>query len=215
MMNQSKKALLLASAVAAVGVLLLQTPGIAASYAAICPGDTECSVLLGIGKISLPDLTINKDKVLSWSQGGSGSKTDVGIGVASVVMFGLPGLIGFGAKKHDYLYTINYVDEAGNIQATTLGFQNNVPANQFMSELMGMTGLSMGETNKSLQEQINTLQAEAAEKARVAALQCAPVLKPYKCSWSQYLEANASVRAWAQKYPQMASAEKTRLQAAD
>ena len=80
---------------------------------------------------------------------------------------------------------------------------------------MGMTGLSMGETNKSLQEQINTLQVEAAEKARVAALQCAPVLKPYKCSWSQYLEANASVRAWAQKYPQMASAEKTRLQAAD
>ena len=210
--HQSQKALLLASA---VGVLSLQTPGIAASYAAICSGGTECSVLLGVGKISMPGLTINKDKVLSWSQGGSGTKTDVGIGVASVVMFGLPGLIGFGAKKHDYLFTINYVDEAGNTQATTVGFKNNVPANQFMSELMGMTGLSMGETNKTLQEQINTLQAAAAEKARLAALQCAPVLKPYKCSWSQYLEANASVRAWAQKYPQMASSEKTRLLAAD
>ena len=124
-------------------------------------------MLLGMGKISLPGLTINKDKVFSWSQGGSGTKSDVGIGVASVVMFGLPGLSGFGAKKHDYQFTINYVDEAGNTQATTAGFKNNVPANQFMSELMGRTGLSMGETNKSLQEQINTLQAAAAEKARL------------------------------------------------
>ena len=212
MTHQPQKALLLVSA---LGVLSLPAPGIAASYAAICSGGTECSVLLGVGKISLPSLTINKDQVFSWSQGGSGTKTDVGIGVASVVMFGLPGLLGFGAKKHDYLFTINYVDEAGNTQATTVAFKNNVPANQFMSELMGMTGLSMGETNKTLQEQINTLQAAAAEKARLAALQCAPVLKPYKCSWSQYLEANASVRAWAQKYPQMASAEKTRLLAAD
>ena len=212
MTHQPQKALLLASA---LGVLSLPAPGIAASYAAICSGGTECSVLLGVGKISLPSLTINKDQVFSWSQGGSGTKTDVGIGVASVVMFGLPGLIGFGAKKHDYLFTINYVDEAGNTQATTVGFKNNVPANQFMSELMGMTGLSMGETNKSLQEQIDGLQAAAAEKARLAALQCAPALKAYKCSWSQYLEANASVRAWAQKYPQMAAAEKTRLLAAD
>jgi len=211
-MQRSRKALLLASA---LGILSLQTPGIAASYAAICSGGSECSVLLGVGKISMPGLTIEKDKVLSWSQGGSGTKTDVGIGVASVVLFGLPGLIGFGAKKHDYLYTINYVDEAGHVQATTVGFKNNVPANQFMSELMGMTGLSMGETNKTLQTQIDSLQAAAAEKARIAALQCAPVLKPYKCSWGGYLEANASVRAWAQKYPQMAAAEKTRLLATD
>ena len=212
MMHHPHKALFLTSA---LGILSLQSPGIAANYSAICTCGTECSVLLGVGKISMPGLTINKDKVLSWSQGGSGTKTDVGIGVASVVMFGLPGLIGFGAKKHDYLYSINYVDEAGNTQATTVGFKNNVPANQFMNELMGMTGLSMGETNKTLQEQIDSLQAAAAEKARLAALQCAPVLKPYKCSWSQYLDANASVRAWAQKYPQMATAEKTRLLAAD
>ena len=211
-MHHSPKGLFLASA---LGILSLQNPVIAANYSAICSGGTECSVLLGVGKISMPGLTINRDKVLSWSQGGSGTKTDVGIGVASVVMFGLPGLIGFGAKKHDYLYSINYVDEAGNTQATTVGFKNNVPANQFMSELMGMTGLSMGETNKSLQEQIDGLQAAAAEKARLAALQCAPALKACKCSWSQYLEANASVRAWAQKYPQMATAEKTRLLAVD
>ena len=148
MMHHSRKVLFLASA---LGILSLQTPGLAANYSAVCSGGTECSVLLGVGKISMPGLTINKDKVLSWSQGGSGTKTDVGIGVASVVMFGLPGLIGFGAKKHDYLFSINYLDEAGNTQATTVGFKNNVPANQFMSELMGMTGLSMGETNKSLQ----------------------------------------------------------------
>ncbi len=83
MMHHLRKALLLASA---LGMLSLQTPGIAANYSAICSGGTECSVLLGVGKISLP------------------------------------GLIGFGAKKHDYLFTINYVDEAGKTQATTVGW---------------------------------------------------------------------------------------------
>lgn len=59
-----------------------------------------------------------KGQVLSWSQGGSGSNTDVGMGVAGVVLFGVPGLIGFAAKKHDYQYTINYVDEAGALDCS-------------------------------------------------------------------------------------------------
>jgi hypothetical protein len=36
-----------------------------------------------------------------------------------------------------------------------------------MMEMMGMTGLSVGEVNKTLQAQIDTLKAEAAEKKRI------------------------------------------------
>ena len=45
-------------------ILSLQTPCIAEDHSAICSGGTEFSVLLGVGKINMPGLTINKDNVL-------------------------------------------------------------------------------------------------------------------------------------------------------
>jgi hypothetical protein len=141
--------------------------------------------------------------------------SSLGMGVAGVVLFGIPGLIGFAAKKHDYTFSISYIDEAGNIQATSVGFKNNVPANQFMMELMGMTGLSVGEVNKNLQGRIDQIKAEKAEKARIAALDCARILKSYGCSWDAYLAANPAVQIWAGKYPALVAAEKTRLGAID
>jgi len=163
----------------------------------------------------MPGLLIERDQVLSWSQGGSGSKTDVGMGVAGVVLFGLPGLIGFAAKKHDYLFSINYVDQSGNTQVASVGFKNNVPANQFMLEMTGMTGLSVGQVNTNLQARIDEIKAEVAEKARIAALDCARVLKSYGCSWNSYVAANPTVQIWANKYPALVPAEKTRLRAID
>lgn len=204
-----------AAAAAAACVTLSGAPSMAAVYQALCSGGTECTVTLANGQISMPGLVIQKGQVLSWSQGGSGSKTDVGMGVAGVVLFGLPGLIGFAAKKHDYQYTINYVDEAGNTQAASVGFKNNVPANQFMMEMMGMTGLSIGEVNKELEPKLAQMKAVAAEKARIAALDCSQALKAYGCSWSAYAAANPAVQIWASKYPAMVPAEKARLRAID
>jgi hypothetical protein len=204
-----------AAVAAAASVSLNCTPGLAAVYQALCSGGSECTVTLANGQIGMPGLVIQKDQVLSWSQGGSGSKTDVGMGVAGVVLFGVPGLIGFAAKKHDYQYTINYVDEAGNTQAASIGFKNNVPANQFMMEMMGMTGLSVGEVNKELEPKLAQMRADAAEKARIAALDCARVVKTYGCSWNAYVAANPAVQIWASKYPSLVPAEKARLRAID
>jgi len=203
----------LVAVVSATALGLNITPGMAAIYQALCAGGSECTVTLANGQIGMPGLVIDKGQVLSWSQGGSGSKTDVGMGVAGVILFGLPGLIGFAAKKHDYQFMINYIDEAVNTQTVAIAFKNNVPANQFMMEMMGMTGLSVGEVNKDLQPRIEQMRAEAAEKARIAALDCSRVVKAYGCSWSAYLEANPAVQIWANKYPQMVPAEKARLRA--
>lgn len=200
---------------AAVALVFSTTPSLAGVYQALCAGNTECTVTLANGQITAPGVVIQKDQVLSWSQGGSGSKTDVGMGVAGVVLFGVPGLIGFAAKKHDYLYTINHVDESGNIQTSSIGFRNNVPSNQFMMEMMGMTGLSVGAVNKDLQARLEQIKADASEKARIAALDCSRVLKPYNCNWSSYLSANPAVQIWANKYPSMVPAEKARLRAVD
>jgi len=209
-------AALLSTAVFSASIL---EPARAGLYQALCAGGGECTVALMNGKISVPGLVIPAEDVLSWSQGGSGSKTDVGMGVGAVVLFGIPGIIGFGAKKHDYQYYINYVDALGNGQMAVIHFKNSVPANQFMMEMMGMTGLSMGELNKvaqaRLRRQSNTTSASTPVVEEEQIGSCAAVLRTYSCSWSKYLEANIVARKWAQANPSLVPAEKARLKAKD
>lgn len=45
--------------------------------------------------------------------------------------------------------------------------------------------------------------------------ECHRALKEYRCSWSKYLEANPSVKAWAETNPSLAQKERLRLQAVD
>jgi hypothetical protein len=196
-------------------LIIQQGSALAGVYQALCPGGATCSVTLMNGQVSMPGLTIPKESILSWSQGGSGTKTDVGMGVGGLILFGLPGLIGFAAKKHDYVFSINYVDSTGNIQATAVAFKNNTPANQFMMEMMGMTGLAVGQVNTSLQARIDQIRADSAEKARVASLDCARPLKPYACSWQSYIDANPTVRVWSERNPALVAGEKARLGAVD
>ncbi|MFM7314631.1 MAG: hypothetical protein ACKO0M_15975, partial [Cyanobium sp.] len=129
--------------------------------------------------------------------------------------FGISGLLGFAAKKHDYQYTINYVTDAGDTQTALVAFRNNVPANQFMMELTGMTGLSVGQVNQALEGRLQDMKAQAAEQARINSLACAPALKAYKCSWNAYLTANPAVQIWAKSHPQLVEGEKARLGAVD
>jgi hypothetical protein len=192
-----------------------QGSALAGVYQALCAGGSACSVTLVNGQISMPGLTIPKESILSWSQGGAGTKTDVGMGVGGLILFGLPGLIGFAAKKHDYVFSVNYMDSTGNLQSTAIAFKNNTPANQFMMEMMGMTGLAVGQVNPSLQSRIELMRAESAEKARIASLDCARPLKPYNCSWQSYMEVNPTVKVWADRNPSLVPAEKARLGAAD
>jgi len=196
-------------------LIIQQGSALAGVYQALCPGGAACSVTLMNGQVSMPGLTIPKDSILSWSQGGSGTKTDVGMGVGGLILFGLPGLIGFAAKKHDYVFSINYVDSTGNIQATAVAFKNNTPANQFMMEMMGMTGLALGQVKTSLQARMDQIRAESAEKSRVASLDCARPLKPYACSWQSYTEANPTVKVWSERNPSLVAGEKARLGAID
>ena len=91
---------------------------------------------------------------------------------------------------------------------TTIQFKNDSPANQMSMELIGMTGLTMGETNSTLQARLDVIKAEAAEKERIANLERGKVLKAYDCNWNKYLDANPSVKAWAVKFPDMAEIER-------
>ena len=178
-------------------------------YQAICSTGSRCTVTIASGRIISPGVIIEKENILSWTQGGAGSKGDTGMKAASFLGFGLLGLVAAsGAKTHDYSFDISHVDKSGNIQMTTIQFKNDQPANRMMMELIGMTGLTMGEANPTLQAKLNVLKEEAAERERIANLECGKVLKAYDCNWNKYLDANPAVKAWAEKFPEMAEKER-------
>ena len=178
-------------------------------YQAICATGSRCTVTIAGGKIISPSGTIEKEEILSWTQGGAGTKGDTGMKAASFIGFGLLGLIAAsGAKTHDYSFNISHVDNSGNIQITTIRFKNDQPANMMAMELIGMTGLTMGETNPTLRARLDVLKEEAAERERIANLECGKVLKAYDCNWNKYLDANPAVKAWAEKFPEMAEKER-------
>ena len=178
-------------------------------YQAICATGSRCTVTIAGGKIISPSGTIEKEEILSWTQGGAGTKGDTGMKAASFIGFGLLGLIAAsGAKTHDYSFNISHVDNSGNIQITTIRFKNDQPANMMAMELIGMTGLTMGETNPTLRARLDVLKEEAAERERIANLECGKVLKAYDCNWNKYLDSNPAVKAWAEKFPEMAEKER-------
>ena len=178
-------------------------------YQAICSTGSRCTVTIASGRIISPGVIIEKENILSWTQGGAGSKGDTGMKAASFLGFGLLGLVAAsGAKTHDYSFDISHIDKSGNIQITTIQFKNDQPANRMMMELIGMTGLTMGEVNPTLQAKLNVLKEEAAERERIANLECGKVLKAYDCNWNKYLDANPTVKAWAEKFPEMAEKER-------
>ena len=178
-------------------------------YEAICSTGSRCTVTIAGGKIISPSGTIKKENILSWTQGGQGTKGDTAMKAVSFVGFGLLGLLAAsGAKTHDYSFDISHVDNSGNIQITTIQFKNDAPANRMSMELIGMTGLTMGETNPTLQARLDVLKEDAAERERIANLECGNVLKAYECNWNKYLDANPSVKAWAEKFPDMAEKER-------
>ena len=181
----------------------------AGAYDAICSTGSSCKVIIAGGKIISPSGTIKKEDILSWTQGGEGTKGDTAMKVVSTVGFGLLGLLAAsGAKTHDYSFDISHVDNSGNIQITTIQFKNDAPANRMSMELIGLTGLTMGETNPTLEARLDVLKEEAAERERIANLECGSVLKAYECNWNKYLDANPSVKAWAEKFPNMAEKER-------
>ena len=178
-------------------------------YQAICSTGSNCTVTIANGKIIMPEAIIEKENILSWSQVGAGTKGDTGMKAASFIGLGLIGLLASSnAKTHDYKFNISHIDKSGNIQISSIQFKNDTPANQMSVELIGMTGLTAGESNPTLQAKLDILKEEAAERERIANLECGRVLKAYECNWNKYLDANPAVKAWAEKFPEMAEKER-------
>ena len=123
--------------------LLATTPVLAGSYQAIC-GGTKCTVIVGAGEIRSPMGSIPPERVTDWGGGGN-SKTSIGTGVATTVLLGPLGLLGFMAKNHDFNFVVNGYDRQGRRTSLDIQFKNDKPAKRFIEEMQRLTGLGMGQ----------------------------------------------------------------------
>ncbi len=213
------------------------------------PGESsakKCKMQITItaDEISSPSTIIPTTRVTSWGGGGD-SSTSVGTGVATTLLFGPIGLLGFLAKNHVYSFTINGFDTEGNRESIVLDFKDKVQPAKLMMELPIVTGLALGQSRseaeiKELEEtggniepasigkyEEETLYGGPAEQNEEETLyggpaeqnsdkfECGRVIKDYDCSYNKYLEANPSMQEWAEANPEMAHKERIRLKSID
>jgi hypothetical protein len=169
----------------------------AATYDAICAG-VRCSVSITEDSITTSQGSIPSKQVTSWSGGGH-SETDVATGAITTLVFGLPGLFGFAAKKHDYNYLINGYSDNGRKISLNVQFINDKPVKQFTSELSSVTGLAMNESRTKEEVEALVAQSEKTKEEQLLAKNPKP-----QC-WSVYAEANPGMKAWANSNPSLAA----------
>lgn len=210
------------TAVATTAVMIMvPSSALAGSYEALC-GGARCTVNVSTQGIRSPQGTIPASRISYWSVNGE-SSTSVGTGVATTILFGGIGLLGFLAKNHDFDFTVDGYDEEGKKVALQFKFINNKPVKRLTSELNRISGLGMGRQRsiaeiKAIESGETPLNAmstsiETALKSpsKTKQLSCGMVLKDFGCNYDAYLNANPSVKAWADANPLLAEKERVRL----
>ena len=201
---------------------IVSTPALslAGSYQALCAG-TKCTVIVGPDTISSPYGSIPTNRVTNWGGGGDTS-TQVGTGVATTVLFGPIGLLGFLAKKHDFNFVINGYDSDGKKASISLQFKNDKPAKRFVVEMQQVTQLGMGQTRSAKEimaaesnastVSTGTLEGDAQlQEANLNNGNADLTPKANTNCWSKYLDQNPAMKDWAEANPGMAEQNKKRF----
>ena len=178
-------------------------------------------MVVGPDSISSPYGSIPTNRVTNWGGGGDTS-TQVGTGVATTILFGPIGLLGFLAKKHDFNFVVNGYDADGKKASISLQFKNDKPAKRFINEMQQVTQLGMGQTRTAKEILAAESEASALSTGTLegdAQLQNADLTNSraaLKASsnancWSSYLDQNPAMKDWAEANPGMAAQNKKRF----
>ena len=174
-------------------------------------GGAKCTINVGADQIGSPYGSIPTNRVTNWGGGGD-TETQVGTGVATTILFGPIGLLGFLAKKHNFNFSINGYDSDGKKASIQLQFKNNKPAKRFINEMRMVTQLGMGQTRSAseiMNNEVNyssgistgTLEGDAAKQT--IGIEAKSKEAKTKC-WSTYLDNNPDMKIWAEANPEMA-----------
>ena len=210
----SSKMRRLSSFITAATILSFPAVAYAGSYQALC-GGAKCTVVVGPELITSPYGSIPTSRVTNWGGGGD-SDTQVGTGVATTILFGPQGLLGFLAKKHDFNFLVNGYDNEGKKTSITLQFKNDKPAKRFINEMQLVTQLGMGQTRSAKEimsaeadmgSDLSTGTLEGDAQAQDSSIKVEKRKASANC-WSEYLERNPAMKQWSEANPAMAAQNK-------
>jgi len=214
---------LIATIKAAMGISILGgmwLPVYAGQYEALC-GGSNCTVVVSPTNISSLYGTIPAKRVTYWGNSGE-SKTSVGTGVATTILFGGLGLLGFLAKNHQYNFTVNGFDALGKPVSMQFEFKNDKPAKLLMQEMVAITGLGMGQTRtideikaaeRSEQQSLGEMprQFTGLEPTTLGSANTFSTANASKNCWSTYLKNNPAMKKWSKSNPTQAEQNKKRF----
>ena len=190
---------------------------LAGTYQALCAG-TKCTVYLSATEIRSPYGSIKPQRVTDWGGGGD-SNTSVGTGVATTILLGPIGLLGFLAKNHDFNFMVNGYDDSGKKTSLNIQFKNDKPAKRFVNEMQMITKLGMGQVRtaneilaaEAVGEAASTGTLEGDAQAESLTIKPEVVAKKKGNCWSEYLDKNPAMKAWAEANPTMAEQNKKKF----
>ncbi len=107
-------------------------------------------IVINSESITTPHSSIPTSRITSWGVAGE-SKRDIGGGVATTIIFGPIGLLGFLGKNHDYNFAVNGYDADGKRTSIVMQFKDEKQPKRLMSEIAMLTGLPMGQ-KRSIKE---------------------------------------------------------------
>ena len=121
-------------------------------FDAIClPENKKCRIKVGTTRFEFEDgSTLPVRRIISWGKAGKGTRPDVGMALGSAILTPIMPLAVFGifAKKHEYIFEINHINEAGDTQTRLIKFLNIKPQNRFTEHLASITGLAEHSVSK-------------------------------------------------------------------
>jgi len=201
---------------AAIGISIVGgvwLPVNAGQYEALC-GGSKCTVIVSPTDVSSLYGTIPAKRVTYWVNSGE-SKTSVGTGVATTILFGGIGLLGFLAKNHQYNFTVSGFDASGKAVSMQFQFKNDQPAKLLMQEMIAVTGLGMGQTrtideikaaetsgHQGLGEMPK--QSTGLGPATLRPSNSSSTVKASRNCWSSYLNNNPAIKKWSESNPAQA-----------
>jgi hypothetical protein len=208
---------------AALGLSILGgvwLPADAGQYEALC-GGSKCTIIVSPTEISSLYGRIPSRRVSYWSNSGE-SKTSVGAGVATTILFGGVGLLGFLAKNHQYKFIVNGFDASGKAVAMQFEFKNDKPAKLLVQEMVAVTGLGMGQSRtideikaaeNSDQQGLGEMpkQSTGLESGTLKPANTSSPAKASKNCWSSYLNNNPAMKKWSESNPTLAEQNKKRF----
>ena len=143
----------------------------------------------------------------------------MGTGVATTIVFGSIGLLGFLAKNHDFNFMVNGYDDNGRKTTLNVQFKNDKPAKRFINEMQLIANLGMGQTRTAKEiiaaeansgsASIGALEGDARAESVLGVQKV--IEKPKGNFWSDYLDANPAMKAWAEANPSMAEQNKKKF----